>query len=70
MTALDLDASGAHVTLPADSPPKPPLKRRLSPTSASWLCVCQPDKLDEKRYQHVEQIRVAHQDLDTAYQLS
>jgi transposase len=69
-TALDLDASGAHVTLPADSPPKPSPKRRLSPTRASWLCVCQPDKLDEKQRQHVEQLQAAHQDLDTAYQLS
>ncbi len=69
-TALDLDASGAHVTLPADFPPRPSPKHRLSPTRASWLCVCQPDKLDEKQRQHVEQIQAAHQDLDTAYQLS
>ena len=42
----------------------------MSPTRASWLCVCQPDKLDEKQRQHVEQLQAAHQDLDTAYQLS
>ena len=42
----------------------------MSPTRASWLCVCQLDELDEKQRQHVEQIRVAHRDLDTAYQLS
>lgn len=67
---LTLDTSGAHVKAPLDSPPKPSPKRRLSPTRASWLCVCQPDKLDEKQRQHVEQIRAAHRDLDTAYQLS
>jgi transposase len=42
----------------------------MSPARASWLCVCQPDKLDEKQGQQVEQIRTAHRDLDTAYQLS
>src|SRR5216684_8098161 len=68
--ALTLDTSGAHVHAPADSPPKPSPKRRMSPTRASWLCVCRPDKLDEKQRQHVEQIRAAHRDLDTAYQLS
>lgn len=67
---LTLDSSGAHVKAPLDSPPKPSPKRRMSPTRASWLCVCQPDKLDEKQRQHVEQIRAAHRDLDTAYQLS
>jgi transposase len=67
---LTLDTSGAHVKAPLDSPPKPSPKRRMSPTRASWLCVCQPDKLDEKQRQHVEQIRAAHRDLDTAYQLS
>ncbi len=67
---LTLDTSGAHVKAPLDSPPTPSPKRRMSPTRASWLCVCQPDKLDEKQRQHVEQIRAAHRDLDTAYQLS
>jgi transposase len=67
---LTLDTSGAHVKAPLDSPPKPSPKRRMSPTRASWLCVCQPDRLDEKQRQHVEQIRAAHRDLDTAYQLS
>ena len=56
--------------IPADSPPKPSPKRRMSPTRASWLCVCQPAKLDEKQRQHVEEIRAAHRDLDSAYQLS
>ncbi len=67
---LTLDTSGAQVKAPLDSPPKPSPKRRMSPTRASWLCVCQPDKLDEKQRQHVEQIRVAHRDLETAYQRS
>ena len=69
-TVLALDASGAHVNVPPDSPPKPSLTRRMSPTRASWLCVCQPAKLGEKQRQDVEQIRAAHSDLDTAYQLS
>jgi len=58
------------VKIPADSPPKPSPKRRMSPTRASWLCVCQSDRLDAKQRQHVAQIRAAHRDLDTAYQLS
>ena len=49
---------------------QPAPKRRLSPTRASWLCVCQPDKLDEKQRKLVEQIRAVHRDLDIAYQLS
>jgi transposase len=69
-SALALDASGAHVQIPADSKPEPSPKRRLSPTRASWLCVCQSARLDEKQRELVEQIRTAHRDLDTAYQLS
>ena len=48
----------------------PSPKRRMSPARASWLCVCQPDKLDEKQAQQVEQLRTAHRVLDSAYQLS
>lgn len=69
-TALALDTSGAHVKAPADSSPKPSPKHRMSPTRASWLCVCQPDKLDEKQHQQVEQVRAAHRDLESAYQLA
>jgi transposase len=69
-SVLTLDPSGAQVRVPADSPPKPSPKRRMSPTRASWLCVCQPTKLDEKQRQHIEQLRAGHRDLDTAYQLS
>ena len=42
----------------------------MSPTRASWLCVSQPAKLDDKQRHQVEQICNAHPDLDTAYQLS
>ena len=69
-SVLTLDTSGTQVKIPASSPPKPSPKRRMSPTRASWLCVCQSDRLDEKQRQHVEQIRAVHRDLDTAYQLS
>jgi transposase len=68
--ALTLDTSGAQVHAPADSPPKPSPTRRMSPTRASWLYVCQSAKLDEKQRKFVEQIRMAHPDLDIAYQLS
>jgi transposase len=67
---LELSADGAKVSGPANSKPVPSPKRRMSPARASWLCVCQPDKLDEKQGQQVEQIRTAHRDLDTAYQLA
>jgi transposase len=69
-SALALDPSGSQVKAPLDSSPKPAPKRRMSPTRASWLCVCQPDKLDEKQQKLVEQLRAAHRDLDTAYHLS
>jgi transposase len=69
-SVLALDTSGAHVQVPADSKPVPTPTRRMSPTRASWLCVCQPDKLDEKQRKLVEQIRATHRDLDIAYQLS
>jgi transposase len=71
-TALALEFSTAQgsINTPGDLPPKPSPKRHISPTRASWLCVCQPIKLDEKQRQHVEQIRAAHRDLDIAYQLS
>jgi transposase len=42
----------------------------MSPTRASWLCVSQPAKLDEKQRQQVEPIRKGHRDLATAYHLS
>jgi transposase len=67
---LSLDVDGAKVGGLADSPPKSSPTRRMSPTRASWLYVCQPAKLDEKQRRHVEQLRAAHRDLDTAYQLS
>ena len=69
-TALALDASGAHVRVPADCPSKPSPKRRMSPSRASWLSICQPDKLDEQQRKLVEQLLMAHPDLKTPYQLS
>ncbi len=67
---LTLDASGATVDLPASLPPKPCPKARMSPTRASWLCVSQPNKLDEKQLRQVKLIRAGHADLDMAYQMS
>jgi transposase len=42
----------------------------MSATRASWLCVSQAVKLDEKQRQQVEHIRQGHRDLDRVYQLS
>ena len=42
----------------------------MSPTCASWLCVSQPNKLNEKQLRQVELIRAGHTDLATAYQMS
>lgn len=67
---LTLDSSGTTISVPAELPPKPQFTRRMSPTRASWLCVSQPTKLDEKQCQQVEHIHKGHPDLDTAYQLS
>jgi transposase len=69
-TVLTLDASGATVDVPASLPPKPCPKARMSPARASWLCVSQLKKLDEKQLRQVELIRAGHTDLDTAYQIS
>ena len=69
-SVLTLDPSGAYVHVPDDSKPVPSPKRRMSPARASWLCICQPGKLDEKQHKLVEQLRAAHRDLDTAYHLS
>jgi transposase len=41
----------------------------MSSTRASWLFVSQPEKLDEKQRQSVEQSRQAHLYLEAAYQL-
>jgi len=67
---LTLDASGATVDIPDSLPPKPCPKARMSPTRASWLCVSQPKRLDEKQLRQVELIQAGHADLDTAYQIS
>jgi transposase len=65
-----LDGSATTGAVPAELPPPPQLRRRMSPTRASWLCVSQPVKLDEKQRLQVDQIREGHADLETAYQLS
>jgi transposase len=44
--------------------------RRMSPSRASWLCMCQPATLDEQQRSLVERLRTAHPDLETAYHLS
>ncbi len=67
---LELSAHGAKVSGPIDPASKPSIKRRLSPTRASWLYVSQAVKLDEKQRQQVAQIRAAHDDLDLAYELT
>ncbi len=69
-TSLTLDADGAKVSGPVDPTANPSIKPRLSPTRASWLYVSQAVKLDEQQRGQVEQIRAAHSDLDTAYQLT
>jgi transposase len=67
---LSLDADGSKVSGPVDPPSKPFITRRLSPARASWLYISQSSKLDEKQRLQVGQIRAAHKDLDTAYQLT
>jgi transposase len=68
--ALTLETAAMTINVPADLPPKPQFTPRISPTRASWLCVCQPAKLDEKQRHQVEHIRQGHYDLDTAYRFS
>ncbi len=67
---LELSADGAKVSGSVDPACTPGIKRRLSPTRASWLYVSQPTKLDEKQRGQIKQIRAVHRDLDTAYQLT
>ncbi|EFH88909.1 response regulator transcription factor [Ktedonobacter racemifer] len=68
-SVLTLDTATQVLEIPTSLPPKPRITRRMSGTRASWLCVSQPDKLDEKQQKSVEQIKAAHLDLETAYQL-
>jgi transposase len=68
--ALELTSARGSVSAPNGLPPRPAPKRRMSPSRASWLCMCQADKLDEQQRKLVEQLRVAHSDLETAYRLS
>jgi transposase len=66
---LTFNASTDAIEIPADLPPAPCVKRRMSSTRASWLIISQPEKLDEKQRKDVEQIRQGHPDLEMAYQL-
>ncbi|SRR6266851_334393 len=68
--ALELSTTRSSISAPDDLPPKLSPKRRMSPSRASWFCMCQPDKLDEQQRPLVEQLRAAHPDLDLAYHLS
>jgi transposase len=68
--ALELSADGAKICGPTDPLPNPGIKRRLSPARAAFLYVSQAVKLDEKQREQIAQIRVAHADLDTAYELT
>jgi transposase len=44
--------------------------QRMSSTRASWLFISQPEKLEEKQKQQMEQIQAAHPDLDAVYRLT
>jgi transposase len=68
--ALELSTAQGSVSASGTLPPKPSPKRRMSPSRASCLCICQPDKLDEQQRPLVEQLRAAHPDLETTYHLS
>ena len=67
---LQLSPTQGAVSTPDDITTKPTPLRRMSPSRASWLCMNQPDKLDEQQRRHVEQIQAAHPDLQAAYRLS
>lgn len=57
------------IEISAEPAPKLQVKRRMSPTRASWLLVSRSEKLDEQQRKYVEQIRQGYPDLETAYQL-
>jgi hypothetical protein len=67
---LPLDRSETTLNGRSELPPQLLFRRRMSPSRASWLCVSQPAKLDEKQRHQVEHIRKGHHDLDAAYELS
>jgi transposase len=67
---LQLSSMQGSVSTPDTLSAKPAPKYRMSPARASWLCMCQPDKLDEQQRKLVEQLRAAHPHLETACQLS
>jgi transposase len=69
-TALELSTVQGLVSVPDHLLPKHTPKRRMSPSRASWLYMCQPDKLNEQQRKLIEQLRAAHSDLEAAYRLS
>src|SRR5438128_820353 len=52
--ALELSTARGSISAPDDLPPKSSPKRRMSPSRASWLCMCQPANLDEQQRSLVE----------------
>src|SRR5437588_1066555 len=66
---LTFKAATHMIEIPADLPPPPCVKPRMSLMRASWLFVSRPEKLDEKQRKYVEQIRQGHPDLEVASQL-
>jgi hypothetical protein len=64
------EISGGMAAVPAELSPAPHFAHRLSPTRASWLCVSQAIKLDEKQRQQIAHLCQGHRDFDRAYQLS
>ena len=66
---LTFKAATNTIEIPADLPPPPCVKPRMSSMRAAFLFVRKPEKLDEKQRKYVEQIRQGHRDLEVAYQL-
>ena len=66
---LTFKASTNTIEIPADLPPPPSVKRRMSSMRAAFLFVSQREKLEEKQHKYIEQIRQGHPDLEMAYQL-
>ena len=66
---LTFKAATNTIEIPADLPPPPCVKPRLSSMRASWFFVRREDVLDEKQRKDVEPIRQGHPDLEGAYQL-
>lgn len=68
-SALTLDRAQRAITLLPSTPPKPRLTHRMSAGRASWLFIRKEADLSEQQKREVEQIKAAHPELQTAYQL-